>query len=143
MIPWFSKKWNSVTLSIAKAKYIVVESCYVQILWIKQQPKDYCLKYNKIFIRYDNTSIIYLTKNLNQHFRTRHTKIRYILLEIIFLKMILCLNLFLLIIYFLISLLNSCMKKYFAWLAKDLVHVMFLIDKCILCFEWWLTCYIT
>ena len=37
LISWFSKKQYSVILSIAEAKYVAVESCCAQILWIKMQ----------------------------------------------------------------------------------------------------------
>ena len=36
LISWFSKKQNYVALSTAEAEYITIESCYVQLLWIKQ-----------------------------------------------------------------------------------------------------------
>jgi len=45
---WHKKKQAWVELSIAKAKYIVIESCCAQILWLKQQLKDYSLKLSKV-----------------------------------------------------------------------------------------------
>ena len=36
LIFWFSKKQNGVALFTAEAEYIAVESCCVQLLWIKQ-----------------------------------------------------------------------------------------------------------
>ena len=35
LISWFSKKQNSVALSMAKAEYVAARSCYAQVLWIK------------------------------------------------------------------------------------------------------------
>ena len=36
LILWFNKKHNSMILFTTKAKYIAAESCYAQLLWIKQ-----------------------------------------------------------------------------------------------------------
>ena len=41
LVSWMSKKQNSVSLSIAEAKYIVVGSCCVQLLWMKKLLHDY------------------------------------------------------------------------------------------------------
>ena len=63
LISWFSKKQNSVALSMAKAEYIAVGSCCAQILWIKQQLIDFGIELKNISIKCDNTSTINLTKN--------------------------------------------------------------------------------
>ena len=34
-VSWTSKKENSITLSTTEFEYIVVESCVVQVLWLK------------------------------------------------------------------------------------------------------------
>ena len=47
------------------------------MLWIKQQLEDYGMPQIKISIKYDNTSDINLSKNLIQHSRTKHIKIRH------------------------------------------------------------------
>lgn len=41
LISWFSKKQTSVATSTIKAEYMAAGSCYAQILWLKQQLKDY------------------------------------------------------------------------------------------------------
>ena len=41
------------------------------------QLEDYDIKQTKISIKYDNTSTINLSKNLIQHSRSKHIKIRY------------------------------------------------------------------
>ncbi|XP_030923909.1 secreted RxLR effector protein 161-like [Quercus lobata] len=41
LVSWMSKKQNSVSLSMAKAWYIAVESCYAQLLWMKKLLHDY------------------------------------------------------------------------------------------------------
>ena len=77
LISWHSKKQNSVALSTAEAEYVAAGSCCAQILWIKQQLKDYGESQNKIPIKCDNTSAINLTKNPIQHSRTKHVEIRH------------------------------------------------------------------
>ena len=41
LVSWSSKKQNSITFSIAEAKYIAAGSFCAQILWIKQQLSDF------------------------------------------------------------------------------------------------------
>ena len=77
LISWFPKKQNSVALSTTKVEYISTSSCCAQVLWMKQQLKDYGIGIDSILIKCDNTSAICLIKNLIQHFRTKHIEIRY------------------------------------------------------------------
>ena len=65
------------TLSTTKAKYIVAESYYAQVLWIRHQLEDYGVKLEKVPIRCDNTSAINLTKNLILYSRTKHIEVRH------------------------------------------------------------------
>ncbi|GMI80360.1 cysteine-rich RLK (RECEPTOR-like protein kinase) 8 [Hibiscus trionum] len=76
LISWFSKKQNSVALSTTEAKYISLGSCCAQVLWMKQQLLDYGVKVETIPLKFDNTSVICLTKNPIQHSRTKHIEIR-------------------------------------------------------------------
>ena len=62
---------------MAEIEYIAVESCYAQILWIKQQLIDFRIKLKDIPIRCDNTSAISLTKNSIQYSRSKHIEIRH------------------------------------------------------------------
>ena len=48
LVSWYSKKQHYVSTSMAKAEYIVVGSCCAQILWIRNQLRDYGLLLNKI-----------------------------------------------------------------------------------------------
>jgi len=64
-------------LSTAEAEYIAVGSCCAQILWIKQQIKDFGLKINNVPLLCDNTTVTNLTKNQIQHSRTNHIEIRH------------------------------------------------------------------
>lgn len=40
LVSWCSKKQNSISLSMAKAKYIVAGSCSAQLIWMKQMLED-------------------------------------------------------------------------------------------------------
>ena len=77
LVSWFSKKQNSVALSTVKVEYVAAESCCAQVLWIKQQMKDFELHFDHIPINCDNTSAINLSKNPIQHSRTKHIEIRH------------------------------------------------------------------
>jgi len=66
-----------VGLSTTEAEYVVVGSCCVQSLWIKQQLSDLGIILSKIPLLCDNTSAINLTKNPVQHSRTKHIEIRH------------------------------------------------------------------
>nr|KYP59333.1 Copia protein [Cajanus cajan] len=77
LVSWHSKKQTCVALSIVEAKYIAANSYCAQILWMKQQQKDYGTELNKIPLRCDNTSAINLTKNPILHSRTKHIEIRH------------------------------------------------------------------
>ena len=76
------KERNSVALSTTEVEYISASSCCAQILWMKQQLKDYGIDIDTIPIKCDNASAIYLTKNPIQHSRTKHIEITHHLLEI-------------------------------------------------------------
>ncbi|WRX26838.1 Reverse transcriptase [Theobroma cacao] len=77
LVSWSSKKQNLVALSTAKAEYVSLGNCYAQILWIKQQLKDYGMSMNNIPIYCDNKSVINISKNPVQHSRTKHIEIRH------------------------------------------------------------------
>ena len=63
--------------SSTKAEYIVASSYCAQILQIKYQLEDYEIKLNNIHIKFDNKSIINLSKNPILHSRIKHIKIRH------------------------------------------------------------------
>ena len=75
-------------MSTTKAEYIAAESCYAQILWIKQQLIDFGIELKNIPIRCDNISAINLTKNLTNTLGQNTLKIDIILLENMFKIMI-------------------------------------------------------
>jgi hypothetical protein len=72
LVSWSSKKQNSVALSTAEAKYIVVGSYCAQILWMKATLNDFRIKFKQVPLLCDNESAVKLTNNLVQHARTKH-----------------------------------------------------------------------
>jgi len=77
LVSWATKKQHSVAMSTAEAEYVVAASYCAQLLWIKQQLKDFCIDTGCIPIYYDNTSAINIFKNPCQHKRTKHIDIRH------------------------------------------------------------------
>ena len=53
-------------------------NCYCsQVLWQKQQIRDFGIELDHIPIKYDNTSAINLSKNPIKHSRTKHIDIMH------------------------------------------------------------------
>ena len=75
LVSWMSKKQNSISLSTAKAEYIVAGSCCTQLLWMQKLLHDYGICQEHLTIYCDNTSVINISKNLIQHSRTKHIEI--------------------------------------------------------------------
>ncbi|GKE10239.1 hypothetical protein Tco_1413790 [Tanacetum coccineum] len=77
LVSWSSKKQKSIAISNTEAEYIALSGCCAQILWMRLQLTDYGLGLNKITLYCDNKSAIALCCNNVQHFRSKHTDIRY------------------------------------------------------------------
>ncbi|KAK6151951.1 hypothetical protein DH2020_014586 [Rehmannia glutinosa] len=78
LVSWFSKKQNSIATSTAEARYIDAGNCCAQVLWMRQQLRDYEIEEKKeIPIMCDNTSAIAITQNPVLHSRTKHIDVRY------------------------------------------------------------------
>ena len=77
LVLWFSKKQHSVSTSTTEAEYIAAGSCCAQILWMRNQLRDYGLDLDHILIFCDNTSAIAISNNPVQHSSTKHIDIRY------------------------------------------------------------------
>ena len=77
LISWYSKKQQIVSNSTAEAEYIAAGSCCAQILWIRNQLRDYGFMLRKIPILCDNISAIAISNNPVQHLRTKHIDVRY------------------------------------------------------------------
>ena len=74
---WHSKKHNSISLSTAKAEYIVARSYCTQLLWMKQMFANYSMVQDTLTVFCDNTSVINISKNPVQHSWTKHIDIRH------------------------------------------------------------------
>ncbi|KAK6128301.1 hypothetical protein DH2020_037956 [Rehmannia glutinosa] len=77
LVSWFSKKQNSIAISTAEAEYIAAGSYCAQVLWMRQQLRDYEIEEKEIPIMCDNTSAIAITQNPVLHSRTKHIDVRY------------------------------------------------------------------
>jgi len=77
LVSWATKKQHSVAMSTAEAEYVAAVSCCAQLLWIRQQLKDFCVDTGCVPIFCDNTSAINISKNPCQHKRTKHIDIRH------------------------------------------------------------------
>ncbi|KAK6115609.1 hypothetical protein DH2020_007878 [Rehmannia glutinosa] len=77
LVSWFSKKQNSIATSTTEAEYIAAGSCCAQVLWMRQQLRDYDIEEKEILIMCDNTSAITITQNPVLHSRTKHIDVRY------------------------------------------------------------------
>ena len=64
-------------LSTAEAKYITVGHGCKKIILLKHQILDYGVRLSKVPLYCDNTSVINLTKNLIQHYKTKRIEIRH------------------------------------------------------------------
>ncbi|KAI3685467.1 hypothetical protein L6452_34711 [Arctium lappa] len=77
LVSWSSKKQNSVSTSTAEAEYVAAGSCCAQVLWMKNQLRDYNQLYSHIPILCDNSSAIAIANNPVLHSRSKHIDIRY------------------------------------------------------------------
>ena len=72
LVSWSSKKQNTVALSTAEAEYVAAAACCSQVLWIKQQVRDFGIKFKCVPIFCDNTSAICVSKDPIHHSRVKH-----------------------------------------------------------------------
>ena len=77
LVSWYSKKQQSVSTSTVRLNILLAGSCCAQVLWIRNQLRDYGIVMEKIPIMCDNTSAISIVANLVDHSRTKHIDIRY------------------------------------------------------------------
>ena len=77
LVSWITKKQNSISLSTLEVEYIAAGSCFTQLLWMQKLLHDYGICQEHLTIYCDNTSAINISKNLVQHSRTKHIKIRH------------------------------------------------------------------
>jgi len=77
LVSWATKKQHSVAMSTVEAEYVATTSCCAQLLWIRQQLKDFSVDTGCIRIVCDSIGTINIAKNPCQHKRTKHIDIRY------------------------------------------------------------------
>ncbi|WVZ63624.1 hypothetical protein U9M48_013240 [Paspalum notatum var. saurae] len=77
LVSWSSRKQVSVSLSTTEAEYIVVASCYSQLLWMKATLSDFGLSFGRIPLLVDSTSAISVAKNPVLHSRTKHIDVGF------------------------------------------------------------------
>ncbi|KAJ9546217.1 hypothetical protein OSB04_025924 [Centaurea solstitialis] len=77
LVSWTSKKQNSVSTSTVEAEYVAAGSCCAQVLWMRNQLRDYGFQLSKIPIYCDNTLAIAIANNPVLHSKTKHIEIRY------------------------------------------------------------------
>ncbi|KAK4836323.1 hypothetical protein QYF36_021415 [Acer negundo] len=77
LVSWFCKKKNSISLSMAKAKYITADSACTQLMWVKQMLADYGLEQGTLTLFCNNMSAINISKNPVQYSRTKHIDIKH------------------------------------------------------------------
>ncbi|CAL1363606.1 unnamed protein product [Linum trigynum] len=77
LVSWSCKKQGAVALSTAEAEYIAAGSCCTQLIWLKNQLRDYNVLTHSIPLLCDNTSAICMAKNPVQHSRTKHIEVKY------------------------------------------------------------------
>ena len=56
LVSWSTKKQTTGSLSTAEAEYVAAPACCSQMLWIKQQLRDYGIYFECVPIYCDNTS---------------------------------------------------------------------------------------
>nr|GEU99048.1 retrovirus-related Pol polyprotein from transposon TNT 1-94 [Tanacetum cinerariifolium] len=72
---WFTKKQTALAISTTKVEYVSAGKACQQALWMKQALIDYVICLDDVPIMCDNKGAIDLSKNLVQHFRTKHIEI--------------------------------------------------------------------
>lgn len=76
LISWCSKKQTTISRSNTEAEYRSVANATTEILWLQSLLKELKISSNRKPILWcDNQSTIYMTSDLVQHARTKHTEI--------------------------------------------------------------------
>jgi hypothetical protein len=82
LICWSSQKQSSVAQSTTEAKYVAAASYCSQILWIVHIMRDFRVRFKRVPLMCDNTSVISVAKNLVFHKKMRHVERRHHFLRV-------------------------------------------------------------
>jgi hypothetical protein len=74
---WSSRKQSSVAQSTTEAEYVAAVSCCSQILWIVHTIRDFGVRFERVSLMCDNTSVISVAKNPVFHKKMRHVERRH------------------------------------------------------------------
>ena len=74
---WSSKKKNCISLSTPEAEYVAAARACTQLLWMRQNLKEYGVSCDKVPLLCDNESAIKIAYNPVQHSRTKNIEIRH------------------------------------------------------------------
>jgi hypothetical protein len=77
LICWSSQKQSSVLQSTTEAEYVAAANYCSQILWIVHTMRDFGVRFERVLLMCDNTSVILVAKNLVFHKKMRHIKRRH------------------------------------------------------------------
>ena len=77
LVSWYSAAQSVVAQSSAEAEYYAAVAAANECIWFKQLMKDLGFKQQTIEIFEDNLACIALTKNPEDHKRTKHIQVKY------------------------------------------------------------------
>jgi hypothetical protein len=77
LISWYSGSQSVIAQSSAESEYYAAVSAANEALWLKQLLKDLGFPQGTIRIHEDNQACIALTKNPEDHKRTKHIQVKY------------------------------------------------------------------
>ena len=77
LVSWYSHTQPVVALSTAEAEYISITDTAKEIVWFKLFLKELGYEQSKVVLFEDNEAAIKITKNPQDHKRTKHIQVRY------------------------------------------------------------------
>jgi hypothetical protein len=77
LVSWYSGTQSVIAQSSAEAEYYAAVSAANECLWMKQLLKELGFEQEKVTIFEDNQACIALTKNPEDHKRTKHIQVKY------------------------------------------------------------------
>jgi hypothetical protein len=77
LICWSSQKQSPVAQSTTEAEYVAAASCCSQIFWIVHTMRDFGVRFERVSLKCDNTSVISVAKNPVFHKNMRHVEMRH------------------------------------------------------------------